>query len=225
MTSFFHQTKITSFQRQLNLYGFIRLTAGRDRGSYYHPFFLRGRPDLCCFMVRTKVKGNGMKPASSPETEPDFYQMEFCHDKLGFEGELKSLLPPSEQAAPAVSDLTMERVMARPHPKEPCNDLEAINPGEGFPDHANISLNHLHVTKPRVISPLPMTTLMSAAQQNVSDFLDSTLDRWNLLETTYTCELPETGDEVFFEGLKFHYLDHYDLDGDMGDILSDTAAV
>ena len=30
---FFSQSKLTSFQRQLNLYGFIRLTAGSDRGA------------------------------------------------------------------------------------------------------------------------------------------------------------------------------------------------
>lgn len=29
-------------------------------------------------MVRTRVKGNGMKAAASPLTEPDFYAMEFC---------------------------------------------------------------------------------------------------------------------------------------------------
>ena len=32
-TRFFRQSKMTSFQRQLNLYGFSRLTAGTDRGG------------------------------------------------------------------------------------------------------------------------------------------------------------------------------------------------
>ena len=75
MPKYFRQTKITSFQRQLNLYGFCRLTKGRDNRGYYHELFLRGKPFLCKKMIRTKVKGTGFKAASSPDQEPDFYKM------------------------------------------------------------------------------------------------------------------------------------------------------
>ena len=51
MLTNFRQTKITSFQRQLNLYGFSRITAGRDRGGYYHENFLRHELFLCQQMV------------------------------------------------------------------------------------------------------------------------------------------------------------------------------
>ena len=51
MPSYFRQSKLTSFQRQLNLYGFSRITAGRDRGGYYHELFLRDRLFLCQNMV------------------------------------------------------------------------------------------------------------------------------------------------------------------------------
>ena len=36
--------------------------------------------DLCKRMVRTRVKGNGSKAASSPSTEPNFYVMEACQE-------------------------------------------------------------------------------------------------------------------------------------------------
>jgi hypothetical protein len=73
MPRYFRQTKLTSFQRQLNLYGFARLTRGSDSGGYYHELFLRGKTFLCKHMVRTKVKGTKFKAASSPEQEPDFF--------------------------------------------------------------------------------------------------------------------------------------------------------
>ena len=61
--------------RQLNLYGFKRLTRGKDRGGYYHELFLRERKELSILMTRTKVKGTGCKAANNPEAEPDFYSM------------------------------------------------------------------------------------------------------------------------------------------------------
>mmetsp|Transcript_46610 Transcript_46610/g.113548 ORF Transcript_46610/g.113548 Transcript_46610/m.113548 type:complete len:611 (-) Transcript_46610:285-2117(-) len=75
MPHYFRQSKLTSFQRQLNLYGFSRLTKGADAGSYYHELFLRGRDGLAKRMKRTKVKGTKYKAASNPDAEPDFYKM------------------------------------------------------------------------------------------------------------------------------------------------------
>lgn len=75
MPHYFRQSKLTSFQRQLNLYGFNRITRGNDAGGYYHELFLRGKDFLCKRMMRTKVKGTKFKAASSPDEEPDFYKM------------------------------------------------------------------------------------------------------------------------------------------------------
>jgi len=77
MPQYFRQSKLTSFQRQLNLYGFQRITKGRDRGGYYHELFLRGKLFLANRIERNKVKGTKIKGVTSPETEPDFYSMPF----------------------------------------------------------------------------------------------------------------------------------------------------
>lgn len=59
------QSKYKSFQRQLNLWGFHRITRnGPDKGSYYHPCFKRDEPSLCRDMVRQKAKTTASKPTS-----------------------------------------------------------------------------------------------------------------------------------------------------------------
>ena len=70
---FFRQSQISSFRRQLNLYGFLRLTNGRDSGSYYHELFLRSKPLLSLRMTRTRIKGTKIRASSSPADEPRLY--------------------------------------------------------------------------------------------------------------------------------------------------------
>jgi len=74
MTRFFRQTRVQSFQRQLNLYGFKRITRGPDTGGYFHELFLRGRSGLVVNMHRTRIKGAPKKP-DDPDSEPDLYSM------------------------------------------------------------------------------------------------------------------------------------------------------
>ena len=86
MSGYFRQSKLTSFQRQLNLYGFRRITQGPDAGAYYHELFLQGRPQLCMRMQRQKVKGTGHKQPTDVTTEPDFYGMPALTDAGGNNG-------------------------------------------------------------------------------------------------------------------------------------------
>mmetsp|Transcript_30162 Transcript_30162/g.60593 ORF Transcript_30162/g.60593 Transcript_30162/m.60593 type:complete len:235 (-) Transcript_30162:278-982(-) len=75
MCRFFNQSKYTSFQRQLNLYGFSRCVRGPDGGAYHHPSFLRGKAALALNIIRTKIKGNGHKTMAPLEEQPDFHKM------------------------------------------------------------------------------------------------------------------------------------------------------
>ena len=53
---FFKQTKIRSFYRQLNLWGFKKITSGRDIGAWCHENFIRGEPLAIMKMERAKIK-------------------------------------------------------------------------------------------------------------------------------------------------------------------------
>jgi HSF-type DNA-binding len=83
MPQFFQQTRYPSFQRQLALYGFVRITRqGLDRGAYYNERFLRGYSQLCSTMIRTPIKGNNNTITAGlsshllrKKNDPDFYSM------------------------------------------------------------------------------------------------------------------------------------------------------
>jgi len=49
----FRHARYASFMRQVNGWGFNRVTEGPDHNSYFHKFFLRGQPDLCQKMRRS----------------------------------------------------------------------------------------------------------------------------------------------------------------------------
>lgn len=79
MPKYFKQSRLSSFQRQLNLYGFTRIISGPDASGYFHELFLKGRPALCTHMRRVGIpKGvDRRKIKSTPmhKKEPDFYSM------------------------------------------------------------------------------------------------------------------------------------------------------
>jgi hypothetical protein len=56
MPTYFNQTKYKSFLRQVNIYGFHRLIRGAENGAYTHNCLVRGEPEICQHMIRTKIK-------------------------------------------------------------------------------------------------------------------------------------------------------------------------
>jgi len=77
MPQYFNQTKYKSFQRQLNLYGFARVTRGPDKGCYIHEDFSRNDRAQCQEITRKKVsddEGVDLTPPWLPASlavEPD----------------------------------------------------------------------------------------------------------------------------------------------------------
>jgi len=69
LPKYFRHSKLTSFQRQLNLYGFRRITKGEDTGSYFHPQFRRDAPNLVKMIKRLPGKG----ATATAKNLPKFY--------------------------------------------------------------------------------------------------------------------------------------------------------
>jgi hypothetical protein len=73
MPRYFKQTQYKSFQRQLYIYGFMRITGKRmrDNGSYYHEQVIRGQKKLSLRMLRHKP--NESRVDYKFGADPDFY--------------------------------------------------------------------------------------------------------------------------------------------------------
>ena len=64
MPRYFDQSKFESFRRQLNLYGFSRITRGENRGVYFHKSFVKSDRALCKEISRQSSKKMTLVPYS-----------------------------------------------------------------------------------------------------------------------------------------------------------------
>lgn len=232
MPQFFNQTKYASFQRQLNLYGFSRLSHGRDKGAYFHACFVRGERDLCRKMIRQKIKGTKVRKSLSPEEEPNFYTMS---------GNLPSI--PSEECIVEQQEKQTKknRESAQAHPRASPRDApHEITPvlskevrrsparrssslstaaSETYPvvvqqQQQPPSATTSYVMLPHPIQPLPPhPTRTVSPHQSSSTLYDKTYhstDGQNQpqRELPYFPQAARGGDLLFFEGQPFRYLEH-----------------
>lgn len=95
------QTKIKSFQRQLNLYGFTRIPNGPERGSYIHKYFVRDNPKLALNMARSnknmiQAKVSAAKQVNSAlkkqQQQPHQRIMSMGADEASFPQNVQALL-------------------------------------------------------------------------------------------------------------------------------------
>jgi len=66
---YFRHSRLSSFKRQLNLYGFEQINIGPYRGGYYHEMFHRDNPETCRRMRRVAVKVAGAATQKKKEQE------------------------------------------------------------------------------------------------------------------------------------------------------------
>ena len=80
---YFNQTRLSSFKRQLNLYGFELIDHGKAKGGYYHKLFMKDEPDLARQIRRIDNKyvyregefRKEKKNRHGSSGAPDFYSM------------------------------------------------------------------------------------------------------------------------------------------------------
>lgn len=100
---------LTSFFFAIHVSGFKRLTAGRDKGAYYHELFLRSKRFLAGRIERMKVKGTGVRKPNAPESEPNFYLGPFLPPEVPDEEvpQNGAELAPAAQVPPATSSTNL----------------------------------------------------------------------------------------------------------------------
>lgn len=211
MSHFFNQTKYASFQRQLNLYGFSRLTHGPDKGAYYHNCFVRSKRHLCKGMIRQKIKGTKVRKSLSPEDEPNFYNIA-AHTRIVSSGKVRQ-----EDTKNSSESSSSIQSRAGKSPKttkilssdESLTTLVSIAPLDPFESQNNISRgkpltgkNTSAKSHDSNIELMPSNTISLSASRIVSP--QHHTDRWDVYEEV------KGGDLLFFEGQPFRYLEHFE---------------
>lgn len=65
MPKYFAAGRMNTFLKQLNLYLFLRITDGRDKGAYCHPKFVKGKRHLCKRIKRKRASTTTSKSAAA----------------------------------------------------------------------------------------------------------------------------------------------------------------
>ncbi len=172
LSCYFGQTKITSFQRQLNMYGFLRLTKGPDKGCYYHELFLRHKLFLCQDITRFSVKGTGVKIKIDHSTEPNFYAMPFVEPDPELPREIVELSKQyeSQQTAEQIPEVSLADQLADPTTVVRIDRTEKSL----VPDQSYQEANSGTLAEPRTLlsSPSPVDQSMNCSSPIIGHGVD-----------------------------------------------------
>lgn len=237
MPEYFRQSKLTSFQRQLNLYGFRRLTTGADRGGYYHEMFLKHKLFLCRTMTRIRIKGTGIKGKASPETEPNFYHMPEIKpdydDLINQRIEFEVISALKEEDGIAASPRTKKEAV-QVSTQEPTRRSKR-NGASKAPNYSELGDNESPAAETKTFLPPPLVTPEEYTKAPVSFRKPSESNRRSIYpnssnnKNSFTNLAPpllprslsnhslmsnseyHSDDRISFEGQHFHYLDSFSM--------------
>jgi hypothetical protein len=171
-------------------------------------------------IIRTRIKGNGMKAASSPSTEPNFYDMEYCLEDPSFiydnkENQITPLMKISEIS---VSDTEMSAPIVTNSSNKTSKKKKKSVPNTYLSKlrSSSSSMNRpfsLESMAANIISP-PATPEQSKGSviTQVPSSISVPLPASVSSDMDVVPDELHSGDVVFFEGNMFRYLDHLDLD-------------
>jgi hypothetical protein len=161
-------------------------------------------------MIRTRVKGTGVKAAASPATEPNFYDMQPCLDESGLENleAVIQTLPTKKLSEVSSGDSSMNLWMLPTLIPDESSDSEddvdspPASPRQVMPDCApSAPWSPQAVVSELEASLSEVGQLTSRCSSPLGSFLENSFDE------TVNVLLCHSGDEIMFEGQRFHYLD------------------
>jgi hypothetical protein len=68
---YFRHSRLSSFKRQLNLYGFVLMAKGIAQGGYRHELFRKDEPALCRKIRRVAIKQAQQRSTTTASPPPD----------------------------------------------------------------------------------------------------------------------------------------------------------
>jgi hypothetical protein len=193
LPTYFKISKLASFQRQLNLYGFSRLTRGEDRGGYYHELFLRNKVFLAHSIQRCKVKGTRVRARSNPNQEPDFWSMPWVVSPNATEQLQEQLQEQEHLQAPVrrtVSPVVLEEVLSLAKEEERFFHLMSMQ-------------------EPTLPISIQLPSIEKKEQDSICTFENMKFHFVDTPPGELQDDIEEGDDKIFlFENKPFHYMDN-----------------